>query len=255
MSVALVKHEIMVRSVGDGLFEVQVICETSAPPHFEDGFGLKLTSLNPEVSFNDWYQRSREEIRKLVASWGVIVVDDVIVQRTSVWQQMVVDPVFNYLPWHSDGVGGEETIMLAHMDSRTPRQVPTLVAPSIQIQTALRQILLDETSGLYPGTRDELRRICKRPDAAVDFFEGVFLQVQHAAPREQIIFRALFERSHELVGELAYKHHWRPNSVLLLDTAHYDRSTTSRGFNRVVHGRMPKVGEIVGGSQPFRRLV
>lgn len=245
----------MVETLGGATFETNIICPKSAAPDFLDGFGKRLQSLNPTLAFNDWYEAHRHEVRSLLKKWGVLVVDDVLVEHTSVWRNMVIDPIFNYLPWHSDGVGGEETIMLAHIDSRKPRMAPTLVAPSIQIQGALRQTFLDEASGLYPGTRDELIRICGKPDASVDFFEGLFLQFQHATRLEHMVFKNLFERSHQLADAFVYRHCWRVNSVLLFDTAHYERSTNSRGFNKVVHGRMPVTGENIYGVQPFRRLV
>lgn len=247
---------IMLETIGGYSFEAEVVCPTPAAPHFENGFGQRFRSIDTELPFNDWFKNHQAFIRAYIHHWGLLVIDDVQVDNDpQSWLTMRIDPEFHYLPWHSDGIRGEETIMLAHIDSRKPRQAPTLVAPSIQMQSALRQTLLDEASGLYPGTREELKRICCAPDASVDFFEGVYLQFQHANHVEREVFKKLFECSHQLAAPFVYRHTWRANSVLLFDTAHYEMSRNSRGFNRVVHGRMPIAGENINGVQPLRRLV
>lgn len=246
---------IMMETIGGYTFETESICSISAPPYFNDGFGQRFRSMDPTVAFNDWFRNHRTLIREYIHHWGLLVIDGVQVDYEPQWQSMRIDPEFNYLPWHSDGFGGEQSLLLAHIPANSPRKVPTLVAPSVQIYLALREALLAESDRLYPVTRDAIKRVCEQDRASITFFEGLFLHFQHASRREQCVFKEIFEHCHEVSAPWLYRHQWRLNSVMLLDTAHYGVEANNSGFNRVVHGRMPIVGESLRGVQPYRWLV
>lgn len=246
----------MRETIGGYSFEAEGICPTPAPPHFKDGFGQRLRSIDANLPFNDWFKKHQALIRGYIHHWGLLVIDDVqVVYDPQSWHTMRVDPEFSYLPWHSDGSRGEQSLLLAHIHASAPRKAPTLVAPSCQIYFELRDLLVAAMDRFYPNTRTALQSVCEQDVGLLAFFEGVFLHFQHASIAEQSVFKQLFERGNNLAAPWVYRHQWRPNSVLLFDTANYDGFDNQRGFNRVVHGRMPIAGESLGGFQPYRWLI
>ncbi len=242
----------MLEIVGGTDFETSIVCPGQARPDFLDGFGKRMKSIDNRLDFNAWFTLHREELRALVAQWGVLVVEDVVVKNNGKWGPMTLDPEYLYHPWHSDGYGGTEMILLTQMRDGTPRNVPTLVAPSAQIQQAIKDEFLAREQSLSAMTRDVLQRSLTLPVSSLAFFLTVDQHLIHAHRSEMIALKQFLEAANDRASEWIYKHHSRANSVLIMDTKHHGASKRDFGFNKVVHARMPLVCEKVVGVYPWR---
>lgn len=242
----------MIEIIGRTDFETSIVCTGQAKPDFLDGFGKKIRSVDACLDFNTWFTFHREELRSLVAHWGMLIVENVEVNNNGKWGPMILDPEYMYHPWHSDGYAGSEMILLTHMSDKAPRNVPTLVAPSAQIQQAIKDEFLAKEQSLSAMTRDVLQRSLDFPVSSLQFFLTVDQYLIHAPRGEMVTLKQFLEAANMRVGQWIYKHHSQSRSVLIMDTKHHGVSKRNFGFNKVVHARMPLVGEKVVGVYPWR---
>ncbi len=233
-------------------FETSILCPGQANPDFLDGFGKRMKSMDNGLDFNAWFTLHREELRALVSQWGVLVVDDVVVRNNGKWGAMTLDPEYLYHPWHSDGYSGTEMILLTHMKDGAPRNVPTLVAPSAQIQQAIKDEFLAREQSFSAMTRDVFSRSLDLPASSLAFFLTIDQYLIHAPRGEMMVLKQFLEAANLRAADWLYKHYSQAHSVLIMDTKHHGASKRDFGFNKVVHARMPLVGEKVFGHSPWR---
>ncbi len=245
----------MMYSIGKERFDAKNIAPPTTENNFDEGFGLSLTSLADQCDFNALWADNRHQIRALIEKWGVVVMDHVDVHSISDWQQMIIDQEFLDLPWHSDGSYGNDSVLLTCIKATQLRNVPTLVAPSVQLQKAINKVVTERT---YPQlnslTQDALFRASELPLGAVNFFESLFLTYQHTYSQDRYALRAVFSDAQAEIAPFIYTHQWRPRSVLMFDTKHYEQEKITNGFTRVVHARLPLAGQRMHGAQPYRLL-